>query len=77
VDKVVVTPLNDYTHVEMTWDQPWSFRMLRRIRAAIDGWTVQYLVGRNRLESFEAKDLAALAEALVARAVLRVETTAS
>jgi len=39
--------------------------------------TVQYLVDRNRLESFEAKDLAALAEALVARAVLRVETTAS
>ena len=33
--------------------------------------TVQFLVDRNRLESFEAKDLAALAEALVARAVLR------
>jgi hypothetical protein len=39
--------------------------------------TVQYLVGQNRLESFEAKDLAALAEALIARAVLRVETTAA
>lgn len=39
--------------------------------------TVQYLVGQNRLESFEANDLAALAEALVARAVLRVETTAA
>ena len=38
--------------------------------------TVQYLVSQNRLESFEAKDLAALAEAFVARAVLRVETTA-
>jgi hypothetical protein len=39
--------------------------------------TVQYLVDQNRLESFEAKDLAALAEALMARAVLRVETTAT
>jgi hypothetical protein len=39
--------------------------------------TVQYLVGQHRLESFEAKDLAALAEALVARAVLRVETISS
>jgi len=39
--------------------------------------TVQYLVDQNRLESFEAKDLAALAEALIARAVLRVETTAA
>jgi hypothetical protein len=39
--------------------------------------TVQFLVGRNRLESFEAEDLAALTEALVARAVLRVETTAA
>ncbi len=39
--------------------------------------TVQYHVGQNRLESFEAEDLAALAEALVARAVLRVETTAT
>src|SRR5258708_31015585 len=39
--------------------------------------TVQYLVDRNRLESFEAIDLAALAETVVARAVLRVETTAS
>jgi hypothetical protein len=39
--------------------------------------TVQFLVDRNRLESFEAEDLAGLAEALVARAVLRVETTAT
>src|SRR5258707_895231 len=39
--------------------------------------TVQYLVDRNRLESFEAIDLAALAETVVARAVLRVETTAA
>jgi len=39
--------------------------------------TVQYLVSQNRLESFEAKDLAALTEALVNRAVLRVETTAT
>lgn len=39
--------------------------------------TVQFLVDRNRLESFEAKDLAALTEALIGRAVLRVETTAA
>src|SRR6516162_6584141 len=39
--------------------------------------TVQFLVDRNRLESFETEDLAALAEALVARATLRVETTAT
>lgn len=39
--------------------------------------TVQFLVDRNRLESFEAEDLAALAEALLARAALRVETTAT
>ena len=39
--------------------------------------TVQFLVDRNRLESFEADDLAALTEALIGRAVLRVETTAT
>ena len=39
--------------------------------------TVQFLVDRNRLESFEADDLAALTEALIGRAVLRVETTAA
>ena len=39
--------------------------------------TVQFLVDRNRLESFEAEDLAVLTEALVARAMLRVETTAT
>jgi|SRR5580698_1023979 hypothetical protein len=39
--------------------------------------TVQYLVGQGRLDSFEAEDLASLAEALMARAGLRVETTAS
>jgi tellurite resistance protein len=39
--------------------------------------TVQFLVERNRLESFEADDLAALTEALIGRAVLRVETTAT
>lgn len=38
---------------------------------------VQFLVDRNRLESFEAGDLAVLTEALVARAMLRVETTAT
>lgn len=36
--------------------------------------TVQYLVDQNRLESFEAEDLAALAEALVARAVPGIRT---
>ena len=39
--------------------------------------TVQFLVDRNRLESFEAEDLGSLAEALIGRAVLRVETTAT
>jgi hypothetical protein len=39
--------------------------------------TVRYIVSQNRLESFEARDLEALAEALIARAVLRVEITAS
>jgi hypothetical protein len=39
--------------------------------------TVQFLVDRNRLESLDAEDLAALAEALLARAMLRVETTAT
>ena len=39
--------------------------------------TVQYLVDQNRLESFEARDIAALTEALIGRAVLRVETTAT
>jgi len=39
--------------------------------------TVRFLVDRNRLESFEAADLAALTEVLIGRAVLRVETTAT
>ena len=38
--------------------------------------TVQFLVDRDRLEGFEAEDLDALSEVLVARALLRVETTA-
>jgi hypothetical protein len=38
---------------------------------------VQFLVDRNRLEGFEGEDLAALAGALIGRAVLRVETTAT
>lgn len=46
------------------------------------GWergkqTVRYLVDRGRLESFEAEDLGALAQALIGRAALRVETTAA
>ena len=39
--------------------------------------TVQYLVERARLESFEAEDLGGLAAALIGRAALRVETTAA
>jgi hypothetical protein len=39
--------------------------------------TVRYLVDRDRLESFEAEDLSAVAEALIRRAALRVETTAA
>jgi hypothetical protein len=38
---------------------------------------VQFLVDRGRLESFEAEDLAVLAEALIGRAARRVETTAA
>jgi hypothetical protein len=39
--------------------------------------TVQYLVERARLESFEAADLGGLADALVVRAARRVDTTAA
>jgi hypothetical protein len=39
--------------------------------------TVQYLVEKGRLESFEAKELDAQAAALIGRAALRVDTTAS
>ena len=39
--------------------------------------TVQYLIDRARLESFEAKTLAELADALIVRAARRVETTAA
>jgi hypothetical protein len=38
--------------------------------------TVQFLVDRGRLESFEASDLSALAAAQVDRAALRLEATA-
>lgn len=38
--------------------------------------TVQFLINRGRLESFEAADLTTSAEALIARARLRVEATA-
>jgi hypothetical protein len=41
------------------------------------GRTVRYLVDKGRLESIEAEDLGALAEALLARAALRVDTTAA
>ena len=39
--------------------------------------TVQYLVDRARLESFDARGLGELAEALIGRAARRVETTAA
>ncbi len=39
--------------------------------------TVAYLIGQGRLESVEAEDLAALADALIGRAARRVETTAA
>ena|SRR5690242_18745387 len=39
--------------------------------------TVQFLVDRNRLESFAAEDLAGLTDALIGRAVLRIDTTAA
>ena len=39
--------------------------------------SVDFLVSRGRLESFEAVDLAALAEARVKRAALRLEVTAT
>jgi hypothetical protein len=38
--------------------------------------TVQYLIQRGRLESFEASDLAGLARAQTDRATLRLEATA-
>ncbi len=38
---------------------------------------VEYLVDHGRLESFEAEDLRAVADALVGRAALRVGTTAA
>ncbi|MBO0801532.1 MAG: hypothetical protein J2P25_00435 [Nocardiopsaceae bacterium] len=39
--------------------------------------TVQYLIGRGRLENIEAEDLASQSEALLKRASLRVGTTAA
>jgi hypothetical protein len=39
--------------------------------------TVRFLIDRGRLESFEAADLAGLADAQLARAALRVEATAT
>ena len=47
------------------------------VRWARGEQTVQFLVGRNRLEGFKAEDLAALTETLIGRADLRVETTAT
>lgn len=38
--------------------------------------TVQFLIDRNRLESIEAGDLTALAQALLRRATLRLDATA-
>jgi hypothetical protein len=53
----------------------------RQAREAVARWrngeqTVQFLINRGRLESFEAADLTTSAEALIARARLRVEATA-
>jgi hypothetical protein len=53
----------------------------RQAREAVARWrngeqTAQFLINRGRLESFEAADLAILADALIARARLRVEATA-
>jgi hypothetical protein len=39
--------------------------------------TVQFLISRGRLESFEAIDLAKLTDAQIARATLRLEATAA
>lgn len=39
--------------------------------------TVQFLIGRGRLESFESTNFPALADAQIARAALRVEATAA
>jgi hypothetical protein len=39
--------------------------------------TVQFLLDRGRLESFEAADLSTVADAQIARAALRVEATAA
>jgi hypothetical protein len=53
----------------------------RQTREAMARWrngeqTIQFLINRGRLESFEAADLTTPAEALIARARLRVEATA-
>ncbi len=39
--------------------------------------TVEFLIERGRLESFEASDLATLADTLIGRAALRLEATAT
>lgn len=39
--------------------------------------TVQFLISRDRLETVEVEDLVASADALMARAALRVEATAA
>ncbi len=54
----------------------------RQVRKAVARWesgqrTVQFLIDQNRVEGFEAEDLGALADALIERAALRVETTAA
>jgi hypothetical protein len=41
------------------------------------GQAVQFLVDRDRLESFEAENLTALTDALIVRTARRVETTAA
>jgi HEPN domain len=53
----------------------------RQARKAVARWekgeqTVRYLISRGRLETVEVEDLAASADALIARSALRVEATA-
>jgi hypothetical protein len=54
----------------------------RREKKGMARWTrgeqtVQFLIDRSRLESFEAEDLTALTDALIVRTARRVETTAA
>lgn len=59
-----------------------NLREQRQVRTALTRWekgegTVQFLIGRGRLESVEAEDLASSADTLIGRATLRVKATAA